>query len=88
MTKLIWMQSETVQIRRTQKTPDIVDSDFCFLEMICCVTFMKTTERELAGEDRVTNDWVKFLISFLGWRLNQFDIGSWQFELFDWANWY
>ena len=57
-------KSETVQIRRTQKTPDIGDIDFCFLEMICCVTFMKTTERELAGQDRVTNDWVKFLISF------------------------
>ena len=56
MTELICMQTETVQIRRMQKTPNIGKIDFCFLEMVCCVTFMKATERELAGEDRVTND--------------------------------
>ena len=88
MTELICMQTETVLIRRKQKTKNIGDIDFCFLEMICCVTFMKVTERELAGEDRETNDGVKFLILFLGWHLNKFDIGSWQFELFDWRNWY
>ena len=56
MTEVICMQTETVQIRRTQKTPNIGDIDYCFLEMICCVTFMKATEREREGEDRVTND--------------------------------
>ena len=57
-----WNSADSQERKRHQKLETVI----WFLEMICCVTFIKATEREPEGEDKVMNDRAEFFNFIFG----------------------